>query len=127
MANVKGLNSDTKSIDAKDTVVKWTLGNDDTGVDEKNEWLRISKLSDKTIHVYGTWGGAELNVMGSNETETSEPANAIVLTDPQGNAITKIANFIETIMENPSKIAPVTSGGTGTNLTVIITAKGDIR
>lgn len=87
------------------------LGTDDTGTGEI-----LADYPDKTITVTGTWGGATLIVQGSNDGVTY-----ITMTDPQGNALSKTANFIETILENPLYIKVVTSGGTGTVLSAIIT------
>jgi hypothetical protein len=48
----------------------------------------------------------------------------IALTDPQGNAITKTANAIETILENPYQIRPnCTEGDAATDVDVYIVVK----
>jgi hypothetical protein len=89
------------------------LGNADTG-----NWLTIPHFADKTIHVFGTWGSATLVVQGTNEDGT--PAAPLTLTDPQGNALSKTADFIEAILENPYQIRVSTSGGTGTDLDAVL-------
>jgi hypothetical protein len=47
----------------------------------------------------------------------------VTLADPQGNAMSLTsAAKMETVLENTRYIRPVTSGGTGTDLTVILYA-----
>ena len=120
MATKKAIFSNLETIEVRQTRITYSgVGDADVG-----DWVKMSNLADKTIHVFGTWDSATLVVQGSNEEGT--PTAPITLTDPQGNALSKTADFIETILENPAQIRISTSGGQGsTALTVIIAAKGD--
>lgn len=74
----------------------------------------------KTVQVYGTFGtGGTVVVEGTLDVGLT-PVYAI-LTDPQGNAISKTAASIETVAENVYKIRPRITGGTAsTDLTVVL-------
>lgn len=95
--------------------VKWALsGASDVGTAEM-----LGNFADRTITVTGTWSSATLLVEGSNDNVTF-----VTMTDPQGNALSKTADFIEAMLENPLYVRVSTSGGgAGTTLTAIITAK----
>lgn len=82
--------------------------------------IEIAGAPDKTVTITGTFGvGGTCSIQGSNNGTTW-----LVLTDPQGNAITKTADSIEVILESPRFIRPIVTAGDGTtNLTVIICAK----
>lgn len=94
---------------------KWAMTGADTGVAVMN-----GNFGDKTISVIGgVWTGpTTLLVEGSND-----GTNFITLTDPQGNAISKTADFIETIEENPLYIRVRSSGGTTNALPVILVCR----
>lgn len=79
---------------------------------------------DKTVSAHGTWGGATLVVEGSED-----GTNYFTLNDSrgEGNAISLTADNIVTILENPRYIRCKTTGGTGTALTVTITAQSAQR
>lgn len=75
-------------------------------------------FGDKTVQFQGTAGaGLSVNLEGSND-----GSNWVVLTDPQGNAITKVAvSTLEVVAENPRFIRPrVTAGDGSTNLTITV-------
>jgi len=116
-------------------LIVWTgLDGDDSGKAEK-----LAKFSDKTVHIYGTFGGATVTLYGSNDktaVETDRDAGTLfgaktavwtALVDPQGNSIAKTAASIEAVLENPLYILPVVTGGDGTtSLTVAICGKKSI-
>ena len=85
----------------------------------------LTKWSDKTVQIRGTWGGATLVIQGSNDGGTTWTT----LTDPQGNALSfTTGSPMEAIQENPERIRPSTSGGNGTtDLDVNITCTGPIQ
>lgn len=66
---------------------------------------------DRTVQFEGTIGaGGSISLQGSND-----GTNWVVLTDPQGNAITKTAiGSIEVIAENPRYVRPAVTAGDGT-------------
>lgn len=120
MAIKKAIFSNLETIEVRQTRI--TVSG--VGDADQSDWVKMPNLADKTIHVFGTWDSATLVVQGSNE--EGVPTAPITLTDPQGNALSKTADFIETILENPAQIRISTSGGQGsTALTAIIAAKGD--
>ena len=70
--------------------------------------LEMPGSSDRSVQVVGTWDSATFVLEGSNDGTTWA-----TLTDPQGNAISKTANFIEMISELTRYIRPRISGGSG--------------
>ncbi len=86
--------------------------------------LDAPHLPDKTVQATGTWGGATLVVQGSADNVTYVGLND---SRGEGNAISMSADNIVTIAENPQYIRAVTSGGTGTSLTVTITSQSTQR
>lgn len=103
------------------------LDGDDTGLP-----VRASKYSDKSVHIYsptGAHGSATTIIQGSNDPKAdpthADHANAkwVTLTDAQGNAISKTADAIEQILENPLWIRPSQSGGTSSDVSVSLACK----
>lgn len=111
-------------------IISWAaLDGDDSGAA-----MGMSKFADKTVHFFGTWGGASVTLYGSNDpkalvdlaagtTFANKTASWVALTDAQGNAITKTADSIEVIEENPLYILPVITGGSGSTINVVICGK----
>jgi len=80
--------------------------------------IQMAEYADRTIHVKGTFGAAATIVWeGSNDGVTY-----VTLTDPQGNALSKTAEAIETVMEVTRFARPrLASGGDGsTDIDVIV-------
>lgn len=78
-------------------------------------------FGDRTVQFQGTAGaGLSINFEGSND-----QTNFVVLTDPQGNAITKTAiSTMEIVAENPRGVRPrVTAGDGTTNMTCTLWAR----
>ncbi len=69
--------------------------------------------SDVSIQVVGNWGvGGSINMEGSNDN-----VNWHILTDPQGNVITKTADFLEQVTEICKYYrVQVTAGDSATDL-----------
>lgn len=87
-------------------VIEWTgLLQGDTGA-----WMETAHYGDKTLHVYGTYGGATVTLQGSNE---NTPSNGFALTTPTG-ALSFTSNDGAQVLENPLHIRPVVTGGDGT-------------
>lgn len=98
------------------TLVTWTgLLNGDTGTP-----VSKTDFPDRTVQILGTFGsGGSVNFEGSND-----GTNWAILTDPQGNAITKTAAAMEVVTETPRYVRPnVTAGDGTTSLTVIMFAR----
>lgn len=98
----------------------WTLANGDIG-----GAVGIPNNFDATVHVYGTFGaGGSVTLYGSNNTDdlvANAPGSGdwIVLTDPQGNAITKTTASIEAVLEMPLYMGPKCTAGDGTTSIVV--------
>lgn len=104
-----------------DSTVKvvWAgMANGDTGAP-----FAFVQWADRTVHVYGTFGaGGTVQFKGSGNSGTSY----IVLTDGQGNAISKTAESIEAVTEVIEQVRPeVTAGDGTTSITVSLTARRD--
>ncbi len=109
-----------------------TMGDADTGTP-----VAMSEYSDKSVQIGcgasasagNTFGSATVVIQGTNDPRGSpdhtDHANAVwsTLKDPQGNDISFTASGIKQILENPLWIRPKTSGGTGTDIDVVITGK----
>lgn len=80
---------------------------------------KFADFADRTIYVLsGTWGGATLVWQGGDNT------NWQTLTDAQTVAISKTADFIETVVETPEYSRPNLSAvGVGAALTVTCIAR----
>lgn len=108
--------------------VTWSgLDGDDTGTP-----VNMSKCADKTVHIFSptaAYGSATVTIEGSNDVRADplHPSHASAiwtgLTDAQGNAISKTANAIEALLENPLWIRPKTAGGTASDITVSLVGK----
>jgi len=95
----------------------WTaLGDADQG-----SAIKVPMGSEKSFQVFGTFGSATVVLQGSND-----GTNWASLTDPQGNAISKTAAALEAVSEHTLYIRPSTSGGTGTNVDVIVFIAGQM-
>lgn len=91
------------------------LLNGDTG-----NAVEMPEYGDRTFQVTGTFGtGGTVVLQGSND-----GTNWVSLTDPQGNAISKTAAAMETVMETPRYVRPnITAGDGSTSLAVTIFAR----
>lgn len=106
----------TITYDTNRATVVWTglLNGDDGSVFEGYDW------ADAAVQITGTFGvGGSINITGSND-----GTNYVVLTDPQGNAITKTSAAIEQVSEGVKSFKPVVTAGDGTtSLTVTMYAR----
>jgi hypothetical protein len=98
--------------DAYSISVEWTLGPDDDGTP-----VRFGGAADRTVQMIGVFGGAIISIQGTLE---EVPTTWAVLTDVQGDAITKTAASIGTITELVKFIRPVVTGGAGTDVKVLM-------
>lgn len=99
------------------TLIKWTwnaLRQSDTG--GVVEWAR---LADRSVHIYGTWGGASVVMEGSND-----GSNMCQLENLKGLPISVSANALFGILQLCCHIQPRVVGGDGTtNLTAILLSR----
>ena len=100
-------------------VVTWSgLATGDTGAAFVNlAFFRIVTVS----YVATAWGTSTLTFEGSNDNTTF-----YTLSDPQGTAISKVANGLEAVQESTIYYRPNFSGGaggSGLTVTAVFTAK----
>lgn len=91
--------------------------------DDATSLINLSNYSDKTIHVYGTFGaGGSLTIQGSNNPdEDGSTVATLHKTDLSNLTFTSAGCF--TLLENPQWLrAKVTAGDGTTALTVAICA-----
>lgn len=111
--------------------IKWTgLDGDDSG-----NAIDLPRFSDKTVHIFGTFGGATVTLYGSNDPKAlvdknagtlfgSKTASWVALTETLGNNLAVSAAALKIILEDPLYILPVVTAGDGTtSISVIIECK----
>lgn len=76
--------------------------------------IATPKHSDKSVHVYGTFGGATAALHGSNNDGTTFAA----LNTPASVAIAITADGIKAVLENTQQVKPVATGGAAQSLSV---------
>lgn len=76
--------------------------------------FELVELADRCVQVVGTFNAGTVVIEGSNNGTDWE-----VLTDPQGNLLTKTAKFIEQILELPRYMRPRVSAGTGVDVNAL--------
>lgn len=87
--------------------------------DAEGEWAENAGASDRTVQIFGTFGGATVTIEGSNLQPT-----AATLHSYTGAELVFVSAGIAAIAENPQAIRPVISGATGaTNLSVILLSR----
>ncbi len=87
--------------------------------DDDGATIKVPGLTNKTVHVYGNFGtGGQVNIQGSND----GGATWVLLTDPQGNALTFLSAAMKYITETPELIRPFCDAGTSVSISVTIVA-----
>jgi hypothetical protein len=106
MATRAKTETDSNQAGANAQVIAWEgLLNGDDG-----DPIKIPGSTVRSAHVKGTFGsGGTIVIEGSNDGSTY-----VTLTDPQGNAISKTSEAIETLEENTLWVRPRVSAGDGT-------------
>lgn len=95
-------------------IISWSLSNADEGVP-----MDLPQANDKSVQVAGTLAGATIVIQGSND-----GVNWETLQDPEGAALSFSASGLRGILEHTRYIRPVSSGGSGSAISVTIFAKG---
>jgi hypothetical protein len=102
----------------------WTL----TTAQGTGEYLKRPGASDRSVQVFGTFGGATCILEGSNDPRVeTAPGSAVwsPLTDASTTAISFTSAGIEAVNENPLYIRPRLSvAGTGASITISLVSKG---
>ena len=88
---------------------KWSALN--TG--DVGDGVELPGLSDKTVQVVGTFGGATVSIQGS-----LDGVNFSALNDPSGAAIALTAAGMVAIVQNVRFLRPSVAGGAGANLDI---------
>jgi hypothetical protein len=98
-------------ISNNSVVITWTgATNGDTFEPVPSEF---ADYSDRSIQASGTFGGATINLQGSND-----GTNYANLSDPQGVVIGLTAAGIKQVLEAVRYQRPAISGGTGSSINV---------
>jgi len=95
-------------------VLSWTPL---TTTDDRGVAIEMPGSADRTIQFMGTFGaGGTIVLQGSNVAAPASATDAdwVTLTDPQGNAISKTAASIESVLELTRWIRPRVTAGDGT-------------
>jgi hypothetical protein len=84
-----------------------------TGVTESDTFAPVSypEYTSKSVHFYGTFGGATATLKGSNT-----GANFFGLGDPQGVAISMTSEGLKQAQENALQYQPTAAGGSSQSL-----------
>lgn len=79
---------------------------------------------DRSVHFGGTFGGATVTIKGSNFIAPGA-GDWIVLTDPQGNGISKTGADLEAILEAVARVRPEVAGGAAAAIDVYMFIGGN--
>lgn len=79
----------------------------------------LPDYADKSIQVFGTFGGSSTALHGSNDGGTTFAA----LNLPSGSAIAITAAGIKAVLENTEQIKPVATGGSSQSITIVVVAR----
>lgn len=101
----------TELVENNAIAITWEeLGGAETGPQAS-----VARWVNRSVQVKGTFGGATVVLHGSNDGVTFAALN-----DLEGNPISLTAAGILSIMENTRFVRPVSSGGTGSDIDVIL-------
>lgn len=94
-----------------------------TTTNSDGDWIELPHYPEKTIQIDGNFGtGGELTIQGKNV----DSYTPFVLSDFRGESLVKLANYGGNISENPLKIRPVLTAGSGSvdlDITIICVQK----
>ena len=86
-----------------------------TQTDTDGAGVRLMGNGDRTVQVLGTFDSATIAIQGS-----VDGSNWVTLQDLEGNALTFTAAGIKGILESPPFIRPLLSGGTTSDIDVLL-------
>lgn len=78
--------------------------------------VSLPDYPDRSIHVWGTFGGCSVAVNGSNNGGVS----FVALRDPTSTTIAITSETIKAILENTQQIQPVATGGSSQTISIAI-------
>lgn len=97
----------------------WQMATGDTAAP-----LICPRFSDKSIHMFGTWGGGSVTLKGTNDPLITSYDD---IYDYAGNVITQTAAKSPwIILPNVYALKPVLTGGSGVSLTIALMGRGII-
>ena len=96
----------------------WVMTNADNGLP-----VSVPGAADKSVQNVGTWGGATVVMQGSNDGTTWFELNAVQNFTTAISSTADATPGIQQIGENTVYVRPVSSGGTGTSVTVYLLAR----
>jgi hypothetical protein len=82
--------------------------------------LELPEMSDRSVHVRGTFGGTTITIQGSNE---AVPTSWVTLTSANGSPLVFSADGLRQVTEVTRWIRPLSAGGTGVAVTVEMIAQ----
>ena len=108
-----------KGVRQGDILGKWELKAGDTALP-----LVCPRYSDKSVHIFGVWGGATVTMKGGNDPALTQYED---MYDPSDVVITQsAARKPWIIFPNVLSVKPEITGGDGTtNLTIVIVGRGN--
>jgi type IV secretory pathway TrbL component len=80
--------------------------------------VECGDFADRSVQIAGTFGAATVTFQGSNDDTTYS-----ILTDPQGNNISKTSAGLEEITEVTAYAKPVATGGTSQSLKIVMVGR----
>lgn len=98
-------------------VVTWVL----TTADNVGDFFTFPRFFDKTVHVFGTFGGGAVDFIGSNE--PGAPTNGVAMEDMDANPAQATGNALLVLKEVPRQMRPQLIGSTGATVTVIVVGR----
>lgn len=107
-----------KGVHAGDILGYWELAPGDTA-----KPLLCPRFNDKSVHIFGTFGGATAKMQITNDPDLGNFEDAY---DYEGTVISQSAARAPwVILPNVFAIKPVLTGGSGSLIKVVITGRGD--
>src|SRR6266446_10671868 len=80
---------------------------------DSGAWSQLPAGVNRSMHVWGVFGGATVTFEGSNEV-TLTPANPVSLRDPGMTVISMTTKDLRQVLEAPYQVRPLVTGGDGT-------------
>lgn len=124
MANIIPLVSKTAGGANSIVTAIWTnMGIADTGIP-----IALTDWADRSIQISGTIGAATVTIQGSNDVANFVAGNYAgmawnTLRDPVGNLLTFTVSDIKHVLEMSMYLRPITTGGTGSVITVAMAGR----
>lgn len=106
--------------EGKTYIYEWDLTDDETG-----DSVSIAGAADRSVHIFGTFGGATVTIEGSNESES--PTDFVGLNEQDSTAISATSKALFQIEQNVIHIRPVVTGGTSSAIKIRLACRSTMR